>query len=130
MNWVEMAVIALSSAALTVALGAWWASRVLLPELERRLDQRLQTAGLELGAEVGRSVAAELEDFAEEQLPRVREEVRAGFAEAMTGALRGELLAPTAKSAVLAGASVVGKGLELLLGGRPAPEPDPDDEDR
>lgn len=129
MSFVEVFVTAAASAVLTTALLAWWAARVLLPKLEQRLEARLEAAGNQLGAEVGRSVGAELEEFATAQFPRLRQEVRAGFADAMSGALRGELIAPTAKSAVLAGAGVVGKGLELLLGSRPAPAPDPDDED-
>jgi hypothetical protein len=133
MSFVEVLATAVASAVLTTVLLAWWAGRVLLPKLEQRLEARLDgilaTAGSELGAEVGRSVGAELEEFATNQFPRLRQEVRAGFADAMSGALRGELIAPTAKSAVLAGAGVVGKGLDLLLGSRPAPAPDPDDED-
>lgn len=127
--WIAALGAGVVGALVSTALLAWWASRWLLPALESQLEQRLEAAALAFGEQVATSVGAELSSTADSLAPRIRAEVRAGFADAMAGALRGELLAPTAKSAVMAGANVVGRGLEILLG-RPAPTPpDPDDEE-
>lgn len=129
-TWVAALVGAAVSAILTVTLLAWWAKRHLLPELEARLDARLEAAGAVLAEGVAASVGAELEEVAGSLVPRIREEVKGGVTEALAGALRGDLLAPTAKSAVRAGASVVGMGLELLLGrSTPVAPPSQDDDE-
>jgi hypothetical protein len=116
---IAIVIAALAGSALTGAVLLLAARRMLAAELERRLE----TAGAELEARVAagvhaaarevlpelrREVGGGVRDGADQVVPQLRREVGEGVREALLGKA-GERLART-------GSSVLGAGLDLILG--------------
>lgn len=79
-----------------------------------RLSRQLDGLREELAAEVEERVRRGAIKAGEELLPKFRQEVNAGFREAVEGMVRGDVARSVAKQ----GAELVGDGLEALFGQR------------
>jgi len=84
----------------------------------RVVRSEVEAAGEEVLPRLREQVKAGVEDGAEVVLPQLRAEVRGGIEDAAASVLGPESLERAGESVVRTGASVIGAGLDLILGRR------------